>query len=209
MGTGVSQTHAVVTLHGETLALQTAEEARFYLDAQTKYMSENQFSIASDLREVDRLVFYETLIYRWQSALASGYDNQNNLLTAVDEKDLHKKLSDTSQLVAQIQRNLRLTFDTRSEQANSVGEYLQDLKIRAKQHGVRREKQLGRALELCHELFSIAGAYQRSNESERRRLGFESADDVVAWVMDVMKPQFDEVDEHFRRTQQRFWVRQI
>ena len=205
----MTQGLTVNTLHGEVLTLLNQGEADFYRSAQTRYTEQNTFTVASDLREVDRLVFYETLLYRWQTQLASGRDQDGNLLTAIDEKDIHQKLKDTSALINQIQRNLRLTLDARSEDNESVGTYLNRLKVAARQHGIRREKQLGRALELTNELFALAGAYKRSNPTERRKLGLESADDVVNWVLDVMKPEYDEIDAYFREHQQRFWVRDI
>lgn len=200
----------VTTLAGNALELQTEIEAKFYNEAKERYLSENTFTVASDLRALDRLIFFETLVYRWTYALASGITSDGDYLNAGQSDQLRKNLKETAPMIAQIQNDLGLTKSQRQqEQAESIGAYIKQLKIAAKQHGVRREKQLGKAIELTKELFSLCGTYQRSNEAERLKLGFESADDIVEWVMGHMKPEFDAVDEHFRAHQQRFWIRDL
>jgi len=40
-------------------------------------------------------------------------------------------------------------------------------------------------------------------------LGFDGPDDIITWVLEYMKPEFDAIDEHFRQNQQRFYVRDL
>ncbi len=195
---------------GQDLELQTEVEAKFYNEAKDRYLAENTFTVASDLRALDRLIFLETLSYRWTYSLACGFTNTGDDLKAAQSDQLRKNLKETAPMIAQIQNDLGLTKTQRQqEQAESIGAYIEQLKIAAKQHGIRREKQLGKAIELVKELFSLCGTYQRSNDAERRKIGFESAEDIVTWVMEYMKPEFDSVDEHFRTHQQRFWLRKL
>lgn len=202
--------YLVDTLTGHELELMTAREADFYTSARTKYTTENTFTAGSDHRALDRLIFFETQMFRWQTQLASGMNYDGDYLTASEESALRRSVKETAPLISQIQVDLGLTKSQREkEKHESVGSYIQQLQIAAKEHGINREKQLGRAIELCKELFALAGAYQRSNENERKKLGFESPQDIVDWVLDVMKPQFDEVDEYFRKHQQRFWLRKL
>lgn len=202
--------HRVTSIGGQVLDLQTADEKKYYESARDKYLSENKFTHASDLRGLDRLLLLEVQVQRWQWQLAAGVDYDLNFLDAREEAALQKSLKETSAMISNIQMDLGLTKLQRDkEQADSVGAYLVQLKQRAKEMGVMREKQLGKALELTKELFNLVGAYQRSNEAERRKLGFESPEDILDWVTEVMKPSFDEVDEHFRKNQQRFWIRNV
>lgn len=204
------KTYPVKTITGYELELQTPKEQAYYRAAQAKYTSENKFTVASDLRALERLIFYELLIFRWQTQLGCGRTYDDAWLTSSEEDQLRKNVKETAPLISQIQADLGLTKSQREkDQFESVGAYIQKLQQAAKQHGIRREKQLGRALELTHELFSLCGAFARSNENERRKLGFESANDIVEWVLVYMKPRFDEVDEHFRKHQQRFFIREI
>jgi hypothetical protein len=203
-------TFPVKTLTGHELELQTQQEQDYYRGAQHKYTTENKFTVASDLRSLERLILYEVMMFRWQSQLASGRDYDSAWLTATEADQLRKNIKETAPLVSQIQNDLGLTKSQRErEQFESVGAYIQRVQLAAKEHGVRREKQLGRALELVNELFSLCGAYARSNENERRKLGFESPDDIIEWVLTYMKPRYDEIDEYFRKHQQRFWLRNI
>lgn len=202
--------YVVDTLTGHKLDLQTAEEKTFYEEARNKYTSENVFSAASDFRALDRLLFFETQMFRWQWQLSIGLDYDFNLLETADETKLRRNIKETAPLIAQIQNDLGLTKSQRDkDKHDSVGAYLVQLQQAAKEHGIRREKQLGKAIELTKELFNLAGTYRRSNEAERKKLGYESAEDIVTWVLEYMKPEFDAVDEHFRKNQQRFWLRKI
>lgn len=202
--------HIVKTLTGHQLDLQTAEEKTFYEEARDKYLKENVFSAASDLRGLDRLLFFETQMFRWQWQLSIGLDYDYNLLEAADETKIRRNVKETAPLIAQIQNDLGLTKSQREKDKHeSVGAYLTQLQQAAKEHGIRREKQLGKAIELTKELFNLAGTYRRSNESERKKLGYESAEDIVTWVLEYMKPEFDAVDDHFRKNQQKFWLRKI
>lgn len=201
---------AVTTLTGHQLTLQTVDEQTFYQDARDRYLSQNVFTVASDLRALDRLLFFEVQMFRWQSILAVGLDYDYDIVDGAMEAVFRKNIKETAPLISQIQIDLGLTKSARDKNSHeSVGGYITQLQIAAKEHGIRREKQLGKAIELVKELFAVAGAYKRSNENERRKLGFESAEDVIDWVLEVMKPQFDEVDEYFRKNHQRFWLRKL
>jgi hypothetical protein len=205
-----AKTYKVKTLTGYDLELQTDGERAYYRSAQQKYTAENKFSVASDLRALERLIFYETLVFRWQSQLGSGRSYDGAILMPVEEDQLRKNVKETAPLISQLQSDLGLTKSQRErDQYESVGAYIARLQLAAKQHGIRREKQLGRALELVQELFSLCGTYRRSSEHERRKLGFESAEDIISWVLEYMRPRYDEIDEHFRTHQQKFWLRDI
>ena len=200
----------VQTLTAQAINLQSRDEADFYREAQQRYTADNRFTIASDMRSLDRLIFYETLSFRWTTQLASGRDYDDTILTPQEEDTLRKNLRETAPLISSIQNDLGLTKAAREkENMDSPAAYINRLKLAAKEHGVRREKQLGKALELTKELFSLAGAYHRASESERRKLEIENADVIVEYILTVMKPQFDDIDDYFREHQQKFWLRNI
>lgn len=200
----------VITVTGVEISLLHRQEKAIYERAQQKYQDEYTFTAANDLRALERLLLLEIQMHRAQWYMAAGMDYDGVDLDAKEESDLRRTIKDVGAQLAEAQKDLGLTKAQRDKQdVDSVGGYIVALKQRAKAHGVRREKQLGRAIELSKELFSLAGAYQRSNENERRKLGIESADDIVTWILEYMKPEFDAVDEHFRQHEQRFWVREL
>jgi len=202
--------HKVKNLTGQEIQLLNAIEKAYYVEARDKYLAEFTFTIASDLRSLDRLLLLEVQMYRAQWFLSAGCDYQYVDLDPAEEVALRRTVKEAAAQIQEIQKDLGLVKSARDkESADSVGAYITQLKIAAKAHGVKREKELGKALELTHELFALCGAYQRSNEHERRKLGFESADDIIEWVMTYMREEFLAVDEHFRKNEQRFWVRNL
>lgn len=202
--------HKVKNLTGQEIQLLSAVERSYYQEARDKYLAEFKFTIHSDLRSLDRLLLLEVQMYRAQWYLAAGCDYEGVDLDPAEETALRRTVKEATAQIQEIQKDLGLIKSLRDkEAADSVGAYIQKLKLAAKAHGVKREKELGKALELTHELFALCGAYQRSNENERRKLGFESADDIVEWVMTYMREEFLAVDEHFRTHEQRFFVRDL
>lgn len=202
--------HKVTTVTGQEIELLHQREKTFYETARDKYTAEFSFTIASDLRALDRLLLLETQMYRTQWYLAAGMDYDAVDLDPKDEVALQRTVKEVVNQIGEIQRDLGLTKAQRDKDSHeSVGAYLVDLKIRAKEHGVKREKELGKALELVHELFGLCGAYQRSNDHERKKMGFDSADDLIEWVTGYMQPEFKQIDDYFRENQQKFWVRKL
>lgn len=200
----------VKSLVGQEIQLLAKMEKVYYEEARDKYLSEFTFTLASDLRHLDRLLLLEVQMYRAQLWLSAGCDYQYVDLEPAEEIACRRTVKECATQIQEIQKDLGLTKAIRDKDAaDSVGAYITKLKLAAKQHGVKRERELGRALELTHELFALCGAYQRSNENERRKLGFESADDIIAWVTDYMAPEFNAIDEYFRTHEQRFWVRSL
>ena len=196
-------------INNQVLEVQGDVEKTFYDTQKRKYLAENKFTAIADLTDLDRLLILELLVFRWSNWLASGRDYEN-FLTAGQEEQLRKSLKETSPQISQIKNDLGLTKTQRDkEQAESVGAYINELKIRAKEHGVRREKQLTKALCLIEELSSLVGTFDRSNKLERSKIGLETEADIVDWVRTSMLPEYREIDEYFRQHSQRFWVGRI
>lgn len=193
-------------LNGQELQVQGAVEQAFYDGQRGKYLAENVFTVTSDLADLDRLLFLELLDFRWRTWLSSGRD-YDGFLTPQQEEQIRKNLKENAPLISQVKNDLGLTKSMRDkEKAESVGAYLMELKVRAREHGIRREKELARALCLIKELFSLVGTYDRSNALERGKMNLDSPDDILDWIRSHMKPEFDAIDEYFRNNSQKFWV---
>lgn len=200
----------ITTLDGQKVQLLRADEKKFYETARAKYQAEYTFTLTNDLRSLDRLLLLEVQMRRYQWFIMAGQDYTGTVLDLKEEQDIHKRMKEIEPLITQIQSDLGLT-KTKREQSkhDSVGGYIQQLQIAAKEHGINREKQLGKAIELTKELFSMAGAWKRSNAEERRKLGFDGPEDIVDWILEYMKPEFDSVDAYFRKNQARFYRRSL
>ena len=199
----------VKQINGHTLEVQGDSERNFYEAQKQKYQAENKFTAIADLTDLDRLLFLELLMFRWSNFLSSGRD-YDGFLQPGQEDQLRKNIKETAPLISQIKNDLGLTLNQRTkEQAESVGAYITELKKRAKEHGIRREEQLTKALCLIEELSSLVGTFDRSNNLERGKLGLESEADIVDWIRTSMLPEYREIDDYFRTHKQRFWVGRV
>lgn len=197
----------VKTPSGQIIRVLGDIEREFYEGKAQHYTDENEFTNASDLLDLDRLLFYELAIFRATYWLAQGTDYDG---FAVNVPALQKNLKETSDQLSRVKTDLGLTKSARDKAtAEDVGTYIKELKQRAREFGVHRETQLGKGIELCKQLFSIVGAFDRADDVEKAKLGFEDADAVLEWIRDTMKPEFDEVDEYFRTNHQKYWVRKV
>lgn len=202
--------YSVIQLDHNKIELLTKAEQDMYNRAQSKYIAENTFTHASDERSLDRLILMEVLIYRWQTQLASGLDYNKQPLTHPELEQLRKNIKEGSITVAQIHNDLGLNKLQRDKDKHeSVGAYLENLLRRAKEQGVKREKELDAAITLNKELFAHVNAFMRANEQERRRMGFPDEAALIKWVVEQMQPRFNKIDEYFRNNQQRYWRKEI
>lgn len=147
-------------------------------------------------------------MFRIQDFLTRGTDYQDVGFSASEETDLRRAQKEIGAQISVLQNELGLTKAQRDKDAHdSVGAAIASLKVRAKEHGVKREKELGRALELMHEMFAVIGAFERSNTAERGKLGMETPEHVLKWISEYIQVEFKAVDDYFREHQQKFWVR--
>lgn len=167
-----------------------------------RYTTEYLFNSISDLQDVDRIIVMELMAHRysvWQNSGADYFGGE------VDQSDLDDRILNASKEVRQIKKALgidRLTRD--KDKGDSVPEYLENLRVRAKEFGVMREQQLDVALALFQKISSLTTLYWNCTEEERKeeRAG---AEDVLKWLRDEAVPKFEAIDKHFRENEQRYW----
>ncbi|GAB3863395.1 hypothetical protein GCM10028801_30920 [Nocardioides maradonensis] len=204
----------VTSVTGQKIQLLHPSEKQFYEEAQAKYLAEYTFTHENDKRQVDRLLMLEVQCQRYQWYTLAGIDYEATLLSSREESEYRKAIKEISAQITELQKELGVTKAERekaTQQADSVGAYITNLLQRAKEFGVMREEQSDRALELMNELIAMVGAYKRSNENERRKLGIENAEAILDWITEYLEPAYNEIDEHFRNKPdgQRYWVRTI
>lgn len=197
----------VQTPSGQVISVLGPEEQFFYDEQNRKYTSEFAYTNVSDLLDLDQLLFHELMIFRLTKWIAGGRDYDG---FDIDLSASRKALKETSELANKVKTSLGITKSQRDkEKAESVGAFLITLKQRAKEFGIHREKQLGKALELINQMFSIVGSFDRADEVEREKLGFPDEHSILEWIRETMRPQYDEVDAHFRQNQQRNWIKDL
>lgn len=198
--------YVVKTVSGEDLFVQTEAEARWFNDSRDTYLVQTKFTETTDLRDLDRLLFMELMVFRLGQQLAMGHDYDD---MSIDDTLYRRNVREYSEQINKTKAAMALTKSVRDEAANAgdLSSYITNLKVRAKLFGMHREKQLGKALILMNELSAIVGAYDRSDKDERQRIGFENDAEIIDWVRKTMLPEYFAIDEHFRNKEQRYWVR--
>jgi hypothetical protein len=187
------------------LEVQGQAEADWYTGTRDRYMAQNRFTEATDLQDFDRLLFLELMIHRWTGFLASGRDYAG---INVQEEDLKKSLKEYNEQLIKIKDSMGLSRKARDAAANNgdVAGMWATLKMRAKEFGIHREKQVGLALVLMNEWASHVGAFDRSDTEEREKLGFPDEHSLLEWVRQVMVPRFREIDAAWVQSTQKYWT---
>lgn len=200
----------VVLPSGATFDVLTDDEADFIEQLTEQYLTSFKFQHPSDLLDLDRLVTMEMLSWRWQRWMSrlSAYG------PAVQGSRLHRDLpGDAKQLSTEI-RQLKKAMGVdkaardRAHGEDSVPYYLERLRQCAMVFGIHRNHQADRALELINQMIGMATFWKNAPERERRLMHL-TAEEIVMWVLDTLAPEFQEIDRHFRETEQQFWVREL
>lgn len=196
----------VNSLVGGRVDVLTQQEKRHYESTRDRYKAEVELTTASDLADMDRLLFQELLVYRWQKQLSQNKDYAGDTLQPVLADQYRRNLAEASRAITTIKTDLGMTRDSRSKDEGSVGGYLTQLLKRANHFGVTRNLQVNEALVLFNEMASHIGAFDRANEKEREKLGFETEEDLVEWFRTIAIPRFRAIDEKFVLTEQQYWT---
>lgn len=191
---------------GSNFYVLTDEEMDYFQNRSKRYTSDNHFTNVTDLQDLDRLLMMELMVWRWGQWLASeeDYDGVN-----VDTDELQKQLREYSTEIRQIKKILGIDKVTRDkEKGESVADYLENLRMRAKEFGYARNKQSVAAITLFKELQSLITLHDNCNERERREQHIEMHD-IIAWLKEIAFPEFDKIDEEFKKTSQTYWIREM
>lgn len=183
------------------------QEATYVTDRAERYLTENRFTNVSDLQDLDRVLIMELLCIRWGIWISQGHDYGTG---DVDVDVLQKSLKAHSVELRSLKSQVGIDKKTRdrAKGIDSPAQFISDLLARAKEFGVTREAQLGKALELFQQMKAMVTLHLNADEQERQELHIQ-LEDLLAWIVNVLIPEYDEIDEYFRTHSQRFWVRQL
>lgn len=196
----------VKLVSGETVTVMTEAEKRWFEATRDSYLEQTKFTETTDLRDLDRLLVHELMIYRWTTWIASGQDYDGHM---TDDADLQRQIKLYSDQINAIKASMGLSKKARDAAADkgTVAEYISELKSRAKAFGLMREDQLIKALALFEELSTVVGTFLRSDKEEREKMGFETEAEIIDWVWNTAIPEYRRIDEHFRQNTQRYWTK--
>jgi hypothetical protein len=195
----------VTTPTGGVIKVMGLAEKLRYETAQASYTDGVVYELRTDIEDLERLLFMELMVYRWGLWLMQGQDYDGMVLK--DENQTRRWVQDFAKQIDLVKDNLKLNKKAREgDKGESFDVRWRKLASHAREFGVMREKQLGRALEIMQSVFAAVATFDRSDEEERKKISMPDESAVLDIVREL-RPYYDEVDEHFREHSQRFWIR--
>jgi hypothetical protein len=198
--------YEVKTPSGSSLRVMTDEEAKFYNDNKKKYLEQYKLSTVSDVQEIERILLMETMCHRWQTWLTQGFDYDEGLISA---EEMRRNIKDYSAEIRQCKQSLGIDRVTRQkDKGEDVASYIDNLRVRAREFGIMRNQQAAMAIQLFKEAETLIGLYYRTDNPEREYLHL-NREEIFKWFVEVAIPKMNKIDEEFRQTSQKMWIRQI
>jgi hypothetical protein len=192
---------------GANFITLTNDEARYLRERVERYLKDNRFVNVSDFQDIDKMVVFELFMQRWSLWLSRGIDYYGD---TVDARVLAAQLATYSTELRLLKKNLGIDKPSRDRQRGdeSVTTYLANLRERAREFGVMRNKQFDKALELLHELAALMTFHDNCDALERQE-NHVTQEDIFDWLRTIAIPEFHAIDDHFRKSQQRYWIRSM
>lgn len=188
---------------GAIFHVQTLEESDWYDHRRDQYLAHNHFVNISDLEDMDRLLMFELMVYRWSLWATQGFDY---LYARVEENALKNNIREYSVEIRQIKAALGIDKVNRDkDKGENFGEYLRNFLIRAKEFGYHRNKQYAFAVTSFWKLHAIVRVYKRTDEQERVELGL-TPEKIIEIIDEEMLKPFDKIEQDYRKNQA-IWVR--
>lgn len=193
----------VISPAGAVVPLANEEEVEFYNKVGAQYQEDNKFTNISDLLELDRLLNYEIMCFRWSNWLMRGHDYNNEPIM----NSLSKDIQLYSKEVRDIKVGLGIDKKSRDkDKGSTTAEFWANLVRRAGEFGIHRNEQAIAAHTILKEFEGKVTLHYNSTDVERTQFKCH-ADDLLQWFLEKTK-EFDKIDEAFR-LKQKIWLREI
>ena len=172
-----------------------------------RYQDNFKFDNASDLQDLDKVLMGELISYRIGNWLLRDADYDGRSIDEIVDK-LKRQKGDIDKETRLLKDSLGMNRARRQDSTQqSVADYLENLRLRAKEFGVHRDNQIAKAIDLLNELFTLVGLHDRCDEEERAHLKV-NPEDILAWVRETARPEYDKIDAAFRKNQ-RLWIKDV
>lgn len=196
----------VVGPAGGKWVVLTKDEQRFFEDLCDRYTQDYAFQNVSDLSDLERVIQFEVLGQRINTFISMDEDYWGEPINA---KELNDQIKTISGELRQLKKSLGIDRSSRRQDSSeSLSDYIERLKQRAKAFGVMRETQLTVALTLFNDLQALITLYENCTEEERREQGC-TIEDILKWLKDYAFPEYQKVDKHFIENEQRYYIQEM
>lgn len=190
---------------GAEFQVMNHDEKAWFEATMQLYLDQYKFSNVSDLQDIDRLLGLELLSYRYSNWLIRETDYDG---LSFDEQAVRNHKQKIDQEIRLIKTHMGMGRKHRVEsEQQSTAEYLKNLLRRAEEFGVHRNMQVAKAMDLFNDLKALVGLHDRTDEEEAAHLGV-GTDDILNWIRDIAIPEYDAIDDAFRK-EQRLWIREV
>lgn len=193
----------VILPSGSQWSVLTEDEKEYIVNKSKEYQEHNKFTNISDLQDLDKVIILEMFTWRWSQwlSLEADYDGDEML-----DPKLHENVLKSTKEIGALKKNIGIDKASRDkESGESVAQYIENLGQRAKAFGVMRDQQTEKAVTLWRQAQSLVVLHDNCTEEERKDQGV-TPEAIVDWFRRVI-PEFDAIDEHFRETNQKTWIR--
>ena len=85
----VRNMRTVRMVSGNTTQVQTDQEAAYFEESRDLYLRQTKFTENTDLKDLDRLLVLELMVFRWQQHLFAGADYDGDM---VNDKQLTSEI---------------------------------------------------------------------------------------------------------------------
>lgn len=203
----MSDSITVVGASGAEFEVIDDSERKYWNEARAKYVEQYHFDNISDLQDIDKVLVGEVLSFRWGSWLIREADYDGRSIEEVADK-IKKQKNELDRETRLLKERMGLNRAHRQDsEQQSTADYIENLLRRAREFGVHRDEQIAKAIGLLHELFTVVGLWERGDEEERAHLKV-TPEDILKWVSEVAKPEYEAIDNAFRKNQV-LWIREV
>lgn len=191
---------------GSNFRVLNQAEYDYFTDVSARYLKDNHFTNITDLQDLDRVVQMELMCWRWNQWLSAEKDYFGD---QIDPEKLQKAINEFAKEIRLTKKSMGIDKNTRDkDKGESVADFIDKLRIRAKEFGVMRNEQAVKAISLFMELRALITLHDNCDEVERKENHVQMSD-VLDWLRNVAFPEFDEIDAKFRETTQKYYIREM
>jgi len=196
---------AVIAPSGVTVTVMTEGERELFEGAAEKYQEDNKLTNVTDLKDLDRILMMELMIYRWSFWVIREQDYFGE---AIDLDKIQKSIVEVSKELRQVKKSMGIDKISRDrDKGNSLAEFIENIRLRAKEFGYKRNEEATKAITLFKELEALIVFWGNCTDQERKENHCQM-EDIFLWIQTVAIPEFVAIDAAFRK-QQSMWIRDL
>ncbi len=193
----------VLTPSGVEIEVLNEKEKEYYEKTAKKYLEQYSFENAADLTALETLLTCQLLIYRFNTFITLGVDNEGN---PVEVNPLIDNINKLSQRIAQLLDTLQISRKSRTSEAATPAEIINKILQKAKEYGLKKNEVAWKFLQAYYYIRSLVNVYYRMNDRERSHFQLK-AEDVIRKIKATLD-ELDEIEEEFKKKRS-LWITTI